>query len=223
MVQYEIPQHCETAVIFEYVLMFVFEPIVVPFYYSAYKSDAEDFFVKYCLDCSLRGRSCHIAGAIANGSCKLRNCIQHEDTVESIPMPIPKHVLILWAGGDSPSFGYETASCIKALKLGNIGGSGGWCNGDVSFNSKDPSSVYNGYMQSIHNCDLTNQSSDTYPDYLKTVAEDFTKIQSGYTIDPENFGDILNVIHKPTSILWSGATTETGYYKQGRNQYVKIQ
>lgn len=219
--QYEIPSHCETAVIFKETIMFVFEPIVVPFYYSCIKSDAEDFFLKYCLDCSLRDKTCRRAGAINNG-CRLSRKVKSEDVVESLQMPIPRHFMVLYSNGNRPLFGYDTVDCIKPLRLGNIGRYGDWCNGDVAYNNKSPSSVYNGYMQSIHNRDLTNQDSTTYPQYLKAVAQDFTKIQADSVIDPKYWGDMLNVVEKPRSIIWS-SSPDTDYYQQGANYYVKIQ
>lgn len=219
--QFEIPSHCATAVIFERAIMFIFEPIIVPFYYSCRKSDAEDFFVKHCLDCSLRAKACLKAGAI-NNTCLLNKRVQSENIVASIQMPIPRHIMMLYSEGYDPKFGYETADGIQPLRLGNISSGGRWCNGDVDYNDKSPSDVYNGYMQSIHNADLTDQDSTTYPYYLQEVAQDFTtKICKGCAINPEDWGAILDVVQNPTSILWSSSQS-TDYYEQGYN-YVKIQ
>lgn len=219
--QFSIPSNCETGVVFEMAIMFIFEPLVVPFYYVTYVSDADDFFTKHCLDCSLRAKSCRTAGAL-NTNCPLGNYVSHGSVIKSLQMPIPKHVLVMPRGGDTPMFGYETNDSIRPLRLGNIGSGGGWCSGDVNYNEKDPSAIYNGYMQSIHNSDLTNQSSHTYEAYLQQVAEDFSTIHTGYPIKYNTWGEICNVINKPTSILWQ-AMEEEGYYKQGRNLYVKIQ
>ena len=226
MQHYPIVSHCETAVIFEQAIMLVLQPVVVPFYYSVYVSDSDDFFIKYCVDCSVRTNSCMRAGSI-NTRCKLGHRVRTDSQIACIQMPIPRHVLLFAINGEAPRFAYEDGEYLSPLRLGNIGENGWWCHGEVNYNIRSPTSMYEAYMKSIHNSDLTGKGGNNteYEDYLKKVSKDFTKIVDGDSIQPTRYwGDIRNVIDTPTTIQWSKSPLpDDNFYSMKGYGYVKIQ
>ena len=217
---FAIPSHCEAAVVFDTAIMLVFSPIVIPFYYSTVESDAEDFFDKYCGDCSLRGTNCRISGAYSGGNCKLNNHVNRESVTRSVQMPVPRHVLFFGIYEEPVRFGYETTDGIKALRLSNIYPNGQWCRGDVRFMNRDPSAIYNGYFGSIHNHDLT--SARPYKQYLKDLESGVRQIEEDEEIiDIGRWGSARALIENPTRIEWAGVQDE-GYLRIKGYDYAKI-
>ena len=224
MAEYRIPSHCETAIIFEQAIMLALQPITVPFYYRVYITDSDDFFIKHCVDCPHRANACPKAGAM-NTRCILGYRVETTEDVRCLQMPLPQHMMIFAEyTGNTPVFAYDRDGILLPLRIGNIGSGGDWCSGDVSFNKLDPSNIYNAYMQSLHNKDLTGKDDNEYEPYLQTVSKDFSKIFSGYEVDVTQYGSIQNVIHTPTTITWRSAETkDENYYIIKGKGYVKIQ
>lgn len=224
MAEYLIPSHCEAAIIFEQAIMLVLQPITVPFYYTVQVSNSDDFFIENCVDCTLRGSSCYRAGAL-NTRCMLDHSTRLYEDIRCIQMPLPQHMLIFAENLDSPPiFAYDSDGILLPLRISNIGSGGSWCNGDVSFNKLNPSSIYNAYMQSLHNKDLTGRDAKNYESYLQTISKDSSKIFEGYPLDITSYGSIQNVIHTPTTITWGSSVSKDGsYYNIEGIGYVKIQ
>lgn len=225
MAEYLIPSHCETAIIFERAIMLVLQPITIPFYYTVEISDADDFFINHCVDCSLRNNGCKKVGAI-NTQCRLGNYSQTTSETRCIQMALPQHMMVFAEyQNETPKFAYEVGSHLRPLRLGNIGSGGSWCNGNVNYNAIDPLNIYNAYTRSLHNKDLTGKDDDDkYESYLQEVSSDFSKIVGGYELDVTDYGDVQNVVYTPTSVIWdSHASTDENYYAIKGKGYAKVQ
>lgn len=221
-VEYPIPSHCELAVVLERAIMLVFAPITLPFKYKTTVQDADDFWVQYCADCTLRGSICRVSGALSNGSCKLGHKANSRVVTNTVQMPVPRHVLFFGMYEDSLRFAYERADgVLTAMLLSNIYSDGTWCSGGVSYNHRDPTSIYSGYFNSIHNHDL---SPSDYPQFIEGLVNGTRSMDyDNSTFDPEDrWGDTKNIVANPSKIEWA-TTATTDFLRIGRgNYYAKV-
>ncbi len=220
-VSYSIPSHCELGVVLERAIMLVFEPITLPFKYKTEVQDADDFWVEHCIDCALRQTICTKTGALSNGSCKLGHRPNSRDIVITVQMPVPRHILFFGMDDESLKFAYERPDgVLHAMRLSNIYGDGTWCSGGVSYNSKDPTSIYSGYFNSIHNHDL---SPSDYQQFIEGLVNGTrTMDYDGCVFEPENrWGATKHVVAKPSKIEWS-STEQQEFFNIGYRTYAKI-
>lgn len=217
---YNIPSHCELAVVLEQVVMLVFAPITLPFKYKTVVQDADDFWVNYCADCSLRATVCRVSGALSNGSCRLNHQPNSKNITATVQMPVPRHVLF-FGGSDYLRFAYERPDgVLYAMRMSNIYGDGTWCSGGVDYNYRDPESIYSGYFNSIHNCDL---SPSDYQEFIQGLVNGTRHMDyDSYTFEPEErYGAVQTVISNPSKIEWS-SDQEQGFLRIRGARYAKI-
>lgn len=219
MYTYDIPSHCSHAIVFDRALMFVFDPITLPFTFQTRSSDAEDFFVKHCLSCGLRVRYCNEF----IGNCKLYIKPKYVEGLKTIQMPYPTHMVIMQISGSSYiRIVHEDGDALNPLRLGNIYDHGGWCYGDINLDYRDPTCIYRGFFNGIHNTDLTEfPRSDTtlYEEYLEKVAANFLKhIERGDKINLSNYGEVQVVYQQPRKITYHYDRIPNSY--RVRDQYV---
>lgn len=221
VVEYPIPSHCEVGIILERVVMLVFAPIVLPFKYKTTVQDADDFWIEHCMDCALRSTICKVSGALSNGTCRLNHRPNSKEIVNTVQMPVPRHVLFFGSYEDSLRFAYERPDgALYAMRMSNIYGDGTWCSGGVDYDSKDPTSIYSGYFNSIHNNDLSPRD---YPEFIEGLVNGTRSMDYDSTrFDPEDrWGSTKNIVHRPSKVEWR-TSAEEGYFNIGYRTYVKI-
>lgn len=210
METFNIPSHVEGALLFERAIVFVFQPVTLPFRYESYISKANDFWMDKCSTCSLRYITCHRVGSSSH--CQMGFSTEVERIEKTVQMPIPRHFILLYLNGegDRLRFGYEkNPDELRALRLGNIYEGGRWCYGNVHYSWRDPMSFYGAYFNSLHNSDLN--SCENYGEYVASVAENFNNIERGNRIDLTSYGrEFITAIPNPTQIQWS-QTEEEGF------------
>jgi hypothetical protein len=134
-------------------------------------------------------------------------------------MPVPRHVLFL---SDSVlRFAYERSDgALYAMRMSNIYSDGTWCSGGIDYNYIDPSSIYKGYFNSIHNCDL---SPSDYQEFIEGLVNGTRSMDyDSYRLEPEErWGATQAVIPNPKQIEWSN-DQEQGFFRVRDNRYVKI-
>lgn len=217
--KYQIPSHCEFGIILDQAVMLVFSPIVLPFKYKVTVEDADDFWVEYCANCSLRGYLCRVSGALSYGTCKLGYEANSRTVVHTVQMPVPRHVLFM--DNDNLKFAYEHADGqLYAMRMSNIYSDGTWCAGRVNFNNKNPTSIYNGYFNSIHNQDL---SPSDYAEFITGLVNGTrTMDYDSQIFKPElMWGTTKHIVQNPLTIEWSNYEQQD-FFAVGYRTYVKI-
>jgi hypothetical protein len=219
--KHNIPSHCEIAVVLERAIMLVFEPITLPFRYRTWEQNADDFWVEHCADCALRSTVCRVSGALSNGNCLLSHRPDGKSIVKTVQMPVPRHTLFFAVLDESPKFAYERPDgSLCAMRMSNIYGDGSWCSGGVDYDYRDPTSIYSGYFNSIHNNDL---SPSNYESYIAGLVDGTrTMDYDSMTINPEErWGAVQNIVTKPSVIEWFNNLEENAHRIRGTG-YVKI-
>ena len=199
---YNIPHHCSHAIVFQKAMMLVFDPITLPFTFQTRDSNAEDFWVDNCLSCGLRVGHCNniIGNCILN---KKPKCTEGQRTIE---ISYPTHVIIMQIYDSSDiKIGFDDNDCLYPMRLGNIYEAGSWCYGDINLDKKDPTAIYRGFFNGIHNTDLTEFSrSDTreYEKYLVSVSQNFLSNieRTEEPISMHYYGDVIHIQEKPRKI-----------------------
>lgn len=220
--KYPIPSHCELGIILEEAVMLVFSPIVLPFKYKATVQDADDFWVDHCADCSLRGHLCRVSGALSYGRCILGHCVNNYTVVHTVQMPVPRHIIFLGMYSERIKFAYERVDGqLYAMRMSNIFSDGTWCTGGIVFNDKNPTSIYNGYFNSVHNHDLS--PSQDYPAFIAGLVNGTkTMDYDSDRFEPEQrWGTTKYIVQNPSTIEWSNNEQE-GFFTIGYRTNVKI-